>query len=71
MICKILPQQAASEKCGVGDKLFQLYELGIKRNPGLPILEKIARGFGLEVSELLDPNCSKAKTPRRKARKKQ
>jgi transcriptional regulator with XRE-family HTH domain len=62
-------QEAAAEKCGVGYKLFQLYELGVKRNPGLLTLEKIARGFGLDVSELLDPNFPKAKTPGRKVRK--
>jgi transcriptional regulator with XRE-family HTH domain len=59
-------QEAAAEKCGVGYKLFQLYELGIKRNPGLLTLEKIARGFGLDISELLAPNFPKA--PARKAR---
>ena len=63
-------QEAAAEKCGVGYKLFQLYELGVKKNPGLLTLEKIARGFGLDISELLDPNFPKAKTPARKARKK-
>jgi transcriptional regulator with XRE-family HTH domain len=53
-------QEIAAEKCGVGYKLFQLYELGIKQNPGLLTLEKIARGFGLDVSELLAPNFPKA-----------
>jgi transcriptional regulator with XRE-family HTH domain len=61
-------QEAAAEKCGVGYKLFQLYELGVKRNPGLLTLEKIARGFGLDISELLDPNFPKKKIPSRKAR---
>jgi transcriptional regulator with XRE-family HTH domain len=46
-------QEEAAEKCGIGQKLFQLYELGIKRNPGLITLDKIARGFGIDVSELL------------------
>jgi transcriptional regulator with XRE-family HTH domain len=62
-------QERAAEKCGVGYKLFQLYELGIKRNPGLLTLEKIAHGFGLDVSELLDPNFKKGKIPARKNRK--
>jgi transcriptional regulator with XRE-family HTH domain len=53
-------QEIAAEKCGVGYKLFQLYELGIKQNPGLLTLDKIARGFGLDVSELLAPNFPKA-----------
>ena len=54
-------QEKAAETCGVGYKLFQLYELGIKQNPGLLTLEKIARGFGLGVHELLAPNCSKVR----------
>jgi transcriptional regulator with XRE-family HTH domain len=62
-------QEAAAEKCGVGYKLFQLYELGVKRNPGLLTLEKIARGFGLDVSELLDPNMPKGKKRAKKSRK--
>jgi hypothetical protein len=35
--------------------VYQLYELGIKANPGLLTLEKIAKGFGLEIHELLAP----------------
>ena len=46
-------QEKTAEVCGVGYKLYQLYELGIKDNPGLLTLEKIARGFDLDVSELL------------------
>jgi len=42
--------------CEIGPKLFQLYELGIKPNPGLLTLEKIARGFGMEVHELIGPS---------------
>lgn len=61
-------QEAAAEKCGVGYKLFQLYELGVKRNPGLLTLEKIARGFGLDVSDLFDPKFPKVQRPAKKAR---
>jgi len=61
-------QETAAEKCGVGYKLFQLYELGVKKNPGLLTLEKIARGFGLDVSELLDPKFPKVQRPVKKAR---
>jgi transcriptional regulator with XRE-family HTH domain len=46
-------QEKASEVCGIGHKVFQLYELGIKPNPGLLTLEKIARGFGIDVHDLL------------------
>lgn len=48
-------QEQAAEACGVGYKLYQLYELGIKRNPGLLTLEKIAHGYGLGVHQLLSP----------------
>lgn len=48
-------QEKAAEACGIGYKLYQLYELGIKQNPGLITLEKIAKGFGLEIHELLAP----------------
>jgi transcriptional regulator with XRE-family HTH domain len=41
------------ETCGLGQKLFQLYESGIKDNPGLKTLQKIAQGFGVELNQLL------------------
>jgi len=53
-------QEKAAEVCGVGYKLYQLYELGIKQNPGLITLEKIASGYGLDISELLGPVLPKA-----------
>ena len=65
-------QEKAAETCGVGYKLFQLYELGIKQNPGLLTLEKIARGFGIGVHELLAPNFPKvraAKIPAKKVKR--
>ena len=49
-------QEHAAEKCGIGYKLYQLYELGIKQNPGLLTLEKIAYGFDLEIHELFLPS---------------
>ena len=48
-------QEHAAEACGIGYKLYQLYELGIKNNPGLKTLEKIAIGFGIQLHELLVP----------------
>ena len=48
-------QEQAAAACDIGYKIYQLYELGIKANPGLLTLDKIARGFGLEVHELLGP----------------
>ena len=55
-------QEQAAEACGIGQKLFQFYELGIKDNPGLKTLEKIARAFGIGVHELLAPELPPAKT---------
>jgi transcriptional regulator with XRE-family HTH domain len=76
-------QEKAAEACGIGYKLYQLYELGIKANPGLQTLEKIAKGFGLEIHELLAPvpmlrsrvgksaaSRKRKSTPQRKRRKK-
>ena len=60
-------QEYAAEQCGIGYKLYQLYELGIKQNPGLASLEKLAAGFGLEIHELLTPTLLQN---RRKPRKK-
>jgi len=58
-------QEKAAEACGIGYKLYQLYELGSKRNPGLATLEKIARGFGLGIHELLAPAPLPRTRPRR------
>ena len=51
-------QAEAAEVCGLGDKMFQQYEAGIKTNPGLQTLEKISRGFGVEVHDLFAPELS-------------
>jgi len=48
-------QEQAAERCGLDYKLYQFYELGIKNNPGLKTLEKIAIGFGIHLHELLNP----------------
>jgi transcriptional regulator with XRE-family HTH domain len=53
-------QEQAAEACGIDYKLYQFYELGIKANPGLLTLEKLAGGFGLDVSEFLAPTLPKA-----------
>jgi transcriptional regulator with XRE-family HTH domain len=52
-------QEQAAEKCAIGMKMYQLYELGIKSNPSLIQVEKIASGFGIDVSELLAPTSPK------------
>jgi transcriptional regulator with XRE-family HTH domain len=48
-------QKRAAKACGIGHKLFQLYELGVKKNPELFTLQKIAKGFRMGVHELLSP----------------
>jgi transcriptional regulator with XRE-family HTH domain len=48
-------QEEAAEACGLDYKLYQFYELGIKPNPGLQTLEKIATGFGLGLHEMFAP----------------
>jgi len=58
-------QEHAAEKCGIGYKLYQLYELGVKQNPGLLTLERIAAGFDLDVSQLLAPETPRLKRHRR------
>jgi transcriptional regulator with XRE-family HTH domain len=64
-----LTQEQAAETCGIGYKLYQLYELGIKKNPGLLTLEKIARGYGIGVHELLAPGFPKVRLPKAAAKK--
>jgi transcriptional regulator with XRE-family HTH domain len=54
-------QEQAAENCGVGYKLYQLYELGIKNNPGLLTLEKIANGYGIELRQLFRSTPPKAR----------
>jgi len=62
-------QEFAAEKCGIPYKMLQFYELGIKKNPVLQTLEKIARGFGLDVSELLAPNFQKVRATKSTAKR--
>lgn len=63
-------QEQAAEACGIDYKLYQFYELGIKNNPGLMTLEKIAKGFSIPLHALLAPvPPTKPKPPRGKARK--
>ena len=62
-------QEKAAEACGLNYKVYQLYDLGIKQNPGLLNLEKIAAGYGLDVSELLAPDLRKIRAPKAPARR--
>jgi transcriptional regulator with XRE-family HTH domain len=58
-------QEQVAENCGIGYKLYQLYELGIKNNPGLLTLEKIANGYGIKLHELLSPAMPKTRRRRK------
>ena len=58
-------QEQAAENCGIGYKLYQFYELGIKNNPGLITLEKIANGYGIKLHELLSPVMPKTRRRRK------
>lgn len=55
-------QEQAAEACGLDYKLYQFYELGIKTNPGLATLEKLARGFKLGIHELFSPRLTPSQT---------
>ena len=60
-------QEQAAEACGLDYKLYQFYELGIKDNPGLRTLEKLAKGFGIPLHELLTTAPPAKRQKRRKA----
>jgi transcriptional regulator with XRE-family HTH domain len=49
-----LTQEQAAELCGIQYKLFQHYELGVKKNPGLLTLEKICNGFNISLTEFFN-----------------
>jgi transcriptional regulator with XRE-family HTH domain len=49
-----LSQEAFAEKAGLGYKYYQSVEAGRKRDIRLSTLEKLAKGCGLGLSELLD-----------------
>lgn len=45
-------QEMTAEKCSLGEKTLQHFELGIRDNPTLKNVEKIAKGFGVEIGDL-------------------
>jgi transcriptional regulator with XRE-family HTH domain len=49
-----LSQEAFAERAGLTYKHYQQVEAGRKLNITLPTLEKLAKGCGLELPELLD-----------------
>lgn len=63
-------QEEAAEACGLDYKLYQFYELGIKPNPGLLTLERIAAGYRISLHELFSPRLpAKTGEARRKPTK--
>src|SRR5579875_470386 len=46
-------QEKAAESCGIGYKLYQLYELGIKTNPVCSRLKKSPKDLGLGFTNCL------------------
>jgi transcriptional regulator with XRE-family HTH domain len=54
-------QKRAAKACHLGHRHYQLYEIGVKTNPELHTLEKIAKGFGLEVHEFLAPTTARVR----------
>jgi transcriptional regulator with XRE-family HTH domain len=51
-------QEKAAESAGVGYKTYQHLELGVRDNPTLKILEKLAEGFGVEIGALRGQSTS-------------
>ena len=49
-----LSQEAFAEKAGLGYKYYQSIEAGRKRDIRLSTLEKLAKGCGWKLTELLD-----------------
>ena len=49
-----LTQKRAAEVASLNYKTYQHLELGIRDNPTLEVLEKLARGFGVRIGELVD-----------------
>lgn len=62
-------QEQAAEACGIGQKVYQHYELGIKANPGLMTLERIARGYGIGVHQLLGPTVPQIQRSARRSKR--
>jgi len=55
-----LSQEAFAERAGLTYKHYQAIEAGRKPRIQLPTIEKLARGCGLELSELFDFDATPA-----------
>jgi transcriptional regulator with XRE-family HTH domain len=49
-----LTQEQLAKRAGVTQGYVAKLEGGLKKNPGLPILRKLARALGVPVGELLE-----------------
>lgn len=63
-----LTQERAAEACELSAKVYQFYELGVKKNPGLLTLEKICKGFKIELHELFLPAAKAEDSPQKQNR---
>ncbi len=59
-----LTQENVSELSGVAYKYYQLIEIGQRIDLRLSTLEKLAKGYGIGVHELIAPNFPKASLPK-------
>lgn len=51
-----MDQTAAGAKCGISNVSINRYEAGVK-TPSLATLYKLARGYGVDVCDLLPPDA--------------
>jgi len=48
-------QEQTAERASLSYKAYQHYEIGVRENPTLRTLEKLAKGFGVTIGELFEP----------------
>ena len=50
---KGLSQKALAERVGVTDAYITMLETGVRKNPSLVVLQRLAKALGVPVTELL------------------
>ena len=50
---KGLSQKALAERVGVTDAYITMLETGVRKNPSLAVLQRLAKALGVPVTELL------------------
>ncbi len=63
-----LSQEAFAVQAGIAYKYYQLIELGLKPDLRLSTLDRLAKGYGLEVWQLLSPKTPVVKAQFKKKR---